>query len=325
MELRNRFKFIMMLSAVLCMPFLASCSDDDDEDDGGGSTSGEATMTIPSSIVDGVQVSTVSGGNNLNMTYNTDGTINTATLGNMTFQFVYEGSTTAKAPQKVDASATNGRDLLKIILTDGDDYSTYEATGFKFDSNTGFLLSFTENTKESYGSDEWEKVTSKYTFSYNSDGTLKSTYWEGKYSDSDGENDNIKATKNFTYSDGNLTKAEVKDGGYGMSMSFEYKDHSLVNKFNKLIPPIAAGLSTGESYITYIFAMTGYLGNGSKLLPTKFVERNWGPAEDGDTTYDENDTYTVSYTFDDKQHIKSIVCFDGTDDCYYLFDYLIYE
>ena len=55
MELRNRFKFIMMLSAVLCMPFLASCSDDDDEDDGGGSTSGEATMTIPAAIADGVQ------------------------------------------------------------------------------------------------------------------------------------------------------------------------------------------------------------------------------------------------------------------------------
>ena len=91
----------MMLSAVLCMPFLASCSDDDDEDDGGGSTSGEATMTIPSSIVDGVQVSNVSGGNNLNMTYNTDGTINTATLGNMTFQFVYEGSTTAKLHRKL--------------------------------------------------------------------------------------------------------------------------------------------------------------------------------------------------------------------------------
>ena len=325
MELRNRFKFIMMLSAVLCMPFLASCSDDDDEDDGGGSTSGEATMTIPSSIVDGVMVSSVSGDIPLNVIYNADGTINTATLGSKTFQFVYEGSTAAKAPQKVDAIIESGRKLLKIILTEADDYSSYEATDFKFDRNSGFLLSFTENTKETYGSNEWEKVTSKYTFSYNSDGTLKSTYWEGKYSDSDGENDNVKATKNFTYSDGNLTKAEVKDGEYGMSMSYEYGDKTLENKFNKIIPPIAAGLSTGESFTTYFFAILGYLGNGGKLLPTKFVERNWGPAEDGDPAYDEYDTCTLSYTFDDEQHIKSIVGFDGTDDCYYLFDYLIYE
>lgn len=305
MEIKNKFRFMMMLCAALCMPFFASCSDDDDDDSkGGGSASTGSVVGVPASVVDGVLTSSASttGSGAISTTYNSDGTIDKVVMDGTTYKFEYAETSAAKAPMKANSAFTNGRTLVRI--SDAEDASRFTAKDIKFDPQTYFVTSFVETTKESWG-DEYEITTVKYTFSYNSDGTLKSAAINGTWKDSDGESGSAKTTQSYTYSNGNLTKIEAKNGAYGESTSFEYGDKSLENKYNKIVPMQAAGFGI-ESAISYILAMQGYMGNASQLLPTKAVYREWGPAEDGEPAYDYSDVYTMSYTFDDIKRITSI-------------------
>lgn len=98
---------------------LAACSDDD----GDGSGGGNAEISIPASIVDGMQIASVTTSdteNALSIDYNDDGTPASATVGGQVFDFEYEPVTRAAQPTgrklvHVVPVAVTGRGWLRIL------------------------------------------------------------------------------------------------------------------------------------------------------------------------------------------------------------------
>ncbi len=286
-------KFLIYPILTLSLSFMAaSCSSDDDKDEPG---SGEAVdMPIPSSVVEGVRVA---GDGATKINYNSDGSIKNAEYNGTIYDFEYEGSR---------AAASTGRKLVRIVARGfGDnDGESWQATNFKFNTD-GFIASYLEKEEEKYGSNEWYKQTINVTISYNGDNRISSMNlsgtWEEMY---DGEHDSGKAaaTIKYSYKGGALESAVWNESDESNSYTYDYTQ-SHTNTYNIVTPQLGYGMGF-YSPIAYVFATAGYLGNASSVLPDK-VTHHLIDHEDPENSSSES--YGISYTFNDKNRITSII------------------
>lgn len=262
-----------------------SCSDDDKKDEPGAGSATE--LPIPSSIVDGVRITEVPGV--LDAEFNTDGSIKAVNYDGEVYRFEYDGS----------RAASTGRKLARIVMTDTEGDTSWEAYDFRF-NNKGFVESYTEVSEEK-GYDWWEKSTLKINVSYNGQGQVSSMNVNARtegYEDGDKYNESAKGKVNYSYSNGCLVKSEVKDREGTISYSFDYTDAPR-NRYNLVTPHLASAMGF-FSPVASIFAMTGYLGNSSSNLPTTMT---YLYQDDEDT---EKDVIKMSYEFDDRDRVTTI-------------------
>lgn len=315
MEVKFMKKIIWLLGMTLCLPTVSSCSSDDDGGDGDDDFNAEGTeISIPASVVDGVRVQGITADNSeqaVSVTYNADGTISSATTGGQEFVFEYNDTRSATA---------TGRKLVKIYakyysFVDDDDHSEeWIAYNFKFNTD-GFLVAYNEKISDK-GEDYYENTLIKATLAYNAHNRIEhlsvSGYtngWdseEGKYSENDGT-----TTVYYEYTNGGALKKAWFRNRYsnseeeGANMIYDYAGSAHDNTYNVVTPQLAAGMAV-YSPILYILATTGYLGNASAKLPTKYTYESYGNYTNGDPSYHDTSIYNLSYTFWDNNRIKEI-------------------
>ncbi|MCM1077682.1 MAG: hypothetical protein NC411_10030 [Bacteroides sp.] len=291
--MRNKLFVYPLLVAAFGMTFVA-CSSDDDDDNNGNTPA--VDMPLPSSIVDGVRITNV--GDNAKINYNADGSIKDATIDGITYDFEYETSR---------AAMTTGRKLARIVSRYSDDegYSdSWQATNFMFNTD-GFIVSYLEKHEEKYDS-SWEKTTFNVTVDYNLHGRITSMHVYGDYEGYDeGEghySDKGSGTVKYNYVGGSLESSVIEESDTKSTYEFEYY-LAHANTYNITTPQLAAGMAN-YSKIAYVFALTGYLGNASSLLPTKvsYIYVDKEEPENSSTS-----SYDISYKFNDKNRVTSIL------------------
>lgn len=176
----------------ICALNLTAC---DDDDENGMQGNGPAPIGIPSSVVDGVRATSMSG---VDVTYNEDGTIKEAEVDGNTLVFNYASSRAIKVdPIRSLISITSSeRESERWIASD----FTFNTSGFV----TAYKLKYTDTDPEFR-----EEMNIAYTFNYNADGQMQKISMktdgkddEGSYSES-GE-------INYTYNNKVLEKIEAK-------------------------------------------------------------------------------------------------------------------
>ena len=298
----NKFSIL----ALGCL-FLVSCSDDEPSNE-----SGSGLNVIPSSVVDGVRGAGISApyGDDLSVSYNSNGTINYFVVSELTYNFEYDDN--------------DNSPKLKRIYTeyeeDGEFYS-FESKNFKHNSS-GFVTSYDIVAKYS---DEYssgtESINSKVK--YNADGQAVSISASGTatYTE-DGESYTEKGSYSikYTYSGSNLTSA-TGDWGDGESSVANFKyDSNNVNTYNIFTPQMSVAMGQADP-IAYILAYLGYLGNASKMLPVEMSTTDIGEGHTPDT-----ETYDISYIYDDSNRVEEIKMTDDNGRVskfqyeYYIFD-----
>lgn len=301
--MKRTFKFYgIMVVAVFSAMVMSACSDDSDDNE--LQVSASAEMMIPSSVIDGVRVNNIDG--LVNIGYNADGTIDEATYNGVTYDFQYENNSRA---------ISTGKRLVQVIAryTDPDDnsYNSWNATNFQFNSD-GFVQSYLEKTisRGNYmGINCEDETTLNVSLAYNAKGRLDfvDVFGSSKGFDEEGSyNERGSFTIHYKYNGGSFEKSEFETDGTRYTCSYEY-DHPHSNYYNVVTPELAMGMAQ-YSPITLILAFSGYLGNSSSQLPTRFIS-SYDDFEEG---YKYDDIYELSYKFDDKNRITEIerVC-DG--------------
>ncbi len=255
-ELANLSKSLLYCVCFsICALNLTAC---DDDDENGTQGNGPAPIGIPSSVVDGVRATSMSG---VDVTYNEDGTIKEAEVDGNTLVFNYASSRAIK----VDPI----RSLISITSSERES-ERWIASDFAFNTSgfvTAYKLKYTDTDP-----DFREEMNIAYTFNYNADGQMQKISMkvdgkddEGSYSES-GE-------INYTYNNKVLEKIEAKSKNITCSQTYEYTQ-AIKNTYNAMPLLLLPEALASDDCVFNVFAITGYLGNAGANLPTAMTIKN---------------------------------------------------
>lgn len=197
----KKVKFMAMLLAATAMSVnFTACSDDDEnEGDGGGSGTGTGLSIVPPSIVDGMCVAGITTSDNnsaISVDYNDDGSINSATMQGLTYNFEYSESRANKKLIRIKAD---------IKYSDEGDEAEYNWVAENFvEGANGFVISYTSkvNYSESYETEEYSATgTAEFNakFTYNAEGRVTSMKQTGTESYTDTEDGSVSGDVDFAF------------------------------------------------------------------------------------------------------------------------------
>lgn len=283
-ELANLSKSLLYCVCFsICALNLTAC---DDDDENGTQGNGPAPIGIPSSVVDGVRATSMSG---VDVTYNEDGTIKEAEVDGNTLVFNYASSRAIKVdPIRSLISITSSeRESERWIASD----FTFNTSGFV----TAYKLKYTDTDPEFR-----EEMNIAYTFNYNADGQMQKISMkvdgkddEGSYSES-GE-------INYTYNNKVLEKIEAKSKNITCSQTYEYTQ-AIKNTYNAMPLLLLPEELASDDCVFNVFAITGYLGNAGANLPTAMTIKN---TDLEDPSENSTERYNLSYTLNENKAISS--------------------
>lgn len=283
-ELANLSKSLLYCVCFsICALNLTAC---DDDDENGTQGNGPAPIGIPSSVVDGVRATSMSG---VDVTYNEDGTIKEAEVDGNTLVFNYASSRAIKVdPIRSLISITSSeRESERWIASD----FTFNTSGFV----TAYKLKYTDTDPEFR-----EEMNIAYTFNYNADGQMQKISMkvdgkddEGSYSES-GE-------INYTYNNKVLEKIEAKSKNITCSQTYEYTQ-AIKNTYNAMPLLLLPEALASDDCVFNVFAITGYLGNAGANLPTAMTIKN---TDLEDPSENSTERYNLSYTLNENKAISS--------------------
>ena len=267
----------------ICSLNLTAC---DDDDENGTQGNGPAPIGIPSSVIDGVRATSMSG---VDVTYNEDGTIKEAEVDGNTLVFNYASSRAIK----VDPI----RSLISITSSERES-ERWIASDFAFNTSgfvTAYKLKYTDTDP-----DFREEMNIAYTFNYNADGQMQKISMkvdgkddEGSYSES-GE-------INYTYNNKVLEKIEAKSKNITCSQTYEYTQ-AIKNTYNAMPLLLLPEALASDDCVFNVFAITGYLGNAGVNLPTAMTIKN---TDLEDPSENSTERYNLSYTLNENKAISS--------------------
>ena len=267
----------------ICALNLTAC---DDDDENGTQGNGPAPIGIPSSVIDGVRATSMSG---VDVTYNEDGTIKEAEVDGNTLVFNYASSRAIK----VDPI----RSLISITSSERES-ERWIASDFAFNTSgfvTAYKLKYTDTDP-----DFREEMNIAYTFNYNADGQMQKISMkvdgkddEGSYSES-GE-------INYTYNNKVLEKIEAKSKNITCSQTYEYTK-AIKNPYNAMPLLLLPEALASDDCVFNVFAITGYLGNAGANLPTAMTIKN---TDLEDPSENSTERYNLSYTLNKNKAISS--------------------
>ena len=267
----------------ICALNLTAC---DDDDENGTQGNGPAPIGIPSSVIDGVRATSMSG---VDVTYNEDGTIKEAEVDGNTLVFNYASSRAIK----VDPI----RSLISITSSERES-ERWIASDFAFNTSgfvTAYKLKYTDTDP-----DFREEMNIAYTFNYNADGQMQKISMkvdgkddEGSYSES-GE-------INYTYNNKVLEKIEAKSKNITRSQTYEYTQ-AIKNTYNAMPLLLLPEALASDDCVFNVFAITGYLGNAGANLPTAMTIKN---TDLEDPSENSTERYNLSYTLNKNKAISS--------------------
>lgn len=267
----------------ICALNLTAC---DDDDENGTQGNGPAPIGIPSSVIDGVRATSMSG---VDVTYNEDGTIKEAEVDGNTLVFNYASSRAIK----VDPI----RSLISITSSERES-ERWIASDFAFNTSgfvTAYKLKYTDTDP-----DFREEMNIAYTFNYNADGQMQKISMkvdgkddEGSYSES-GE-------INYTYNNKVLEKIEAKSKNITCSQTYEYTQ-AIKNTYNAMPLLLLPEALASDDCVFNVFAITGYLGNAGANLPTAMTIKN---TDLEDPSENSTERYNLSYTLNENKAISS--------------------
>lgn len=283
-ELANLSKSLLYCVCFsICALNLTAC---DDDDENGTQGNGPAPIGIPSSVVDGVRATSMSG---VDVTYNEDGTIKEAEVDGNTLVFNYASSRAIK----VDPI----RSLISITSSERES-ERWIASDFAFNTSgfvTAYKLKYTD-TDPNFR----EEMNIAYTFNYNADGQMQKISMkvdgkddEGSYSES-GE-------INYTYNNKVLEKIEAKSKNITCSQTYEYTQ-AIKNTYNAMPLLLLPEALASDDCVFNVFAITGYLGNAGANLPTAMTIKN---TDLEDPSENSTERYNLSYTLNENKAISS--------------------
>lgn len=283
-ELANLSKSLLYCVCFsICALNLTAC---DDDDENGTQGNGPAPIGIPSSVVDGVRATSMSG---VDVTYNEDGTIKEAEVDGNTLVFNYASSRAIK----VDPI----RSLISITSSERES-ERWIASDFAFNTSgfvTAYKLKYTDTDP-----DFREEMNIAYTFNYNADGQMQKISMktdgkddEGSYSES-GE-------INYTYNNKVLEKIEAKSKNITCSQTYEYTQ-AIKNTYNAMPLLLLPEELASDDCVFNVFAITGYLGNAGANLPTAMTIKN---TDLEDPSENSTERYNLSYTLNENKAISS--------------------
>ena len=283
-ELANLSKSLLYCVCFsICALNLTAC---DDDDENGTQGNGPAPIGIPSSVVDGVRATSMSG---VDVTYNEDGTIKEAEVDGNTLVFNYASSRAIK----VDPI----RSLISITSSERES-ERWIASDFAFNTSgfvTAYKLKYTDTDP-----DFREEMNIAYTFNYNADGQMQKISMkvdgkddEGSYSES-GE-------INYTYNNKVLEKIETKSNNITCSQTYEYTQ-AIKNTYNAMPLLLLPEALASDDCVFNVFAITGYLGNAGANLPTAMTIKN---TDLEDPSENSTERYNLSYTLNENKAISS--------------------
>lgn len=283
-ELANLSKSLLYCVCFsICALNLTAC---DDDDENGTQGNGPAPIGIPSSVVDGVRATSMSG---VDVTYNEDGTIKEAEVDGNTLVFNYASSRAIK----VDPI----RSLISITSSERES-ERWIASDFAFNTSgfvTAYKLKYTDTDP-----DFREEMNIAYTFNYNADGQMQKISMkvdgkddEGSYSES-GE-------INYTYNNKVLEKIEAKSKNITCSQTYEYTQ-AIKNTYNAMPLLLLPEALASYDCVFNVFAITGYLGNAGANLPTAMTIKN---TDLEDPSENSTERYNLSYTLNENKAISS--------------------
>ena len=283
-ELANLSKSLLYCFCIsICALNLTAC---DDDDENGTQGNGPAPIGIPSSVIDGVRATSMSG---VDVTYNEDGTIKEAEVDGNTLVFNYASSRAIK----VDPI----RSLISITSSERES-ERWIASDFAFNTSgfvTAYKLKYTDTDP-----DFREEMNIAYTFNYNADGQMQKISMkvdgkddEGSYSES-GE-------INYTYNNKVLEKIEAKSKNITCSQTYEYTQ-AIKNTYNAMPLLLLPEALASDDCVFNVFAITGYLGNAGANLPTAVTIKN---TDLEDPSENSTERYNLSYTLNENKAISS--------------------
>lgn len=280
-NLSNSLLYCFCIS--ICALNLTAC---DDDDENGTQGNGPAPIGIPSSVIDGVRATSMSG---VDVTYNEDGTIKEAEVDGNTLVFNYASSRAIK----VDPI----RSLISITSSERES-ERWIASDFAFNTSgfvTAYKLKYTDTDP-----DFREEMNIAYTFNYNADGQMQKISMkvdgkddEGSYSES-GE-------INYTYNNKVLEKIEAKSKNITCSQTYEYTQ-AIKNTYNAMPLLLLPEALASDDCVFNVFAITGYLGNAGANLPTAMTIKN---TDLEDPSENSTERYNLSYTLNENKAISS--------------------
>ncbi len=283
-KLANLSKSLLYCFCIsICALNLTAC---DDDDENGTQGNGPAPIGIPSSVIDGVRATSMSG---VDVTYNEDGTIKEAEVDGNTLVFNYASSRAIK----VDPI----RSLISITSSERES-ERWIASDFAFNTSgfvTAYKLKYTDTDP-----DFREEMNIAYTFNYNADGQMQKISMkvdgkddEGSYSES-GE-------INYTYNNKVLEKIEAKSKNITCSQTYEYTQ-AIKNTYNAMPLLLLPEALASDDCVFNVFAITGYLGNAGANLPTAMTIKNTDPEDPSENS---TERYNLSYTLNENKAISS--------------------
>lgn len=268
----------------ICALNLTAC---DDDDENGTQGNGPAPIGIPSSVVDGVRATSMSG---VDVTYNEDGTIKEAEVDGNTLVFNYASSRAIK----VDPI----RSLISITSSERES-ERWIASDFAFNTSgfvTAYKLKYTDTDPEFR-----EEMNIAYTVNYNADGQMQkiSMKTDGK----DDEGPYSKSSEiNYTYNNKVLEKIETKSNNITYcSQTYEYTQ-AIKNTYNAMLLLLLPEELASDDCVFNVFAITGYLGNAGANLPTAMTIKYTYPE---DSSENSTERYNLSYTLNENKAIAS--------------------
>lgn len=308
-----KFMMMMFVSTSLSLSFTA-CSDSDDEP-GTGSESETTTglSVIPPSIVDGMCVAGIDandGTSAISFDYNADGSVKSAVVHGVEYDFEYAESRSEKKLVRISAKREG---------------ESYVAENFVEGVN-GFVLSFTEKISFNYDdTNEWGTAESNVKLTYNAENrvtSMKQTGQEDYYCfdeeyGTQHETGNYDFTIKYNYSSGVLKStvgtyndmfgdSEKAIADYSYDAVDGVQPHT--NTYNLYTPQLAVGVAQYDP-IAYVLCIRGYMGNASSVLPTGFTETH-EEFTDGESDYYDSENYIIKYTFDSINRVKSVNMFN---------------
>ena len=283
-KLANLSKSLLYCFCIsICALNLTAC---DDDDENGTQGNGPAPIGIPSSVIDGVRATSMSG---VDVTYNEDGTNKEAEVDGNTLVFNYASSRAIK----VDPI----RSLISITSSERES-ERWIASDFAFNTSgfvTAYKLKYTDTDP-----DFREEMNIAYTFNYNADGQMQKISMkvdgkddEGSYSES-GE-------INYTYNNKVLEKIEAKSKNITCSQTYEYTQ-AIKNTYNAMPLLLLPEALASDDCVFNVFAITGYLGNAGANLPTAMTIKNTDPEDPSENS---TERYNLSYTLNENKAISS--------------------
>lgn len=283
-KLANLSKSLLYCFCIsICALNLTAC---DDDGENGTQGNGPAPIGIPSSVIDGVRATSMSG---VDVTYNEDGTIKEAEVDGNTLVFNYASSRAIK----VDPI----RSLISITSSERES-ERWIASDFAFNTSgfvTAYKLKYTDTDP-----DFREEMNIAYTFNYNADGQMQKISMkvdgkddEGSYSES-GE-------INYTYNNKVLEKIEAKSKNITCSQTYEYTQ-AIKNTYNAMPLLLLPEALASDDCVFNVFAITGYLGNAGANLPTAMTIKNTDPEDPSENS---TERYNLSYTLNENKAISS--------------------